>query len=69
MGDAVLWKYFKENELLEELTVEDQADGAYHVFYRENGTVREETLAGAEVQNVWEIGKRYFLEFDFSNFG
>lgn len=69
MGDAVLWKYFKENELLEELTVEDQADGAYHVFYRENGTVREETLAGAEVQNVWEIGKRYFPEFDFYNFG
>lgn len=67
--DAVLWKYFKENELLEELTVEDQADGAYHVFYRENGTVREETLAGAEVQSVWEIGKRYFPEFDFYHFG
>ncbi|MDE7207804.1 MAG: hypothetical protein K2N90_11735, partial [Lachnospiraceae bacterium] len=65
---SVIWKYFRENELQKVLEVSDDAD-TYYIFYSENGTVREETLARAEYANVWEIGKQYFPEFDFYNFG
>ena len=68
-GGAVVWNYFKENELQKELEVTSKDDGTYHVFYSENGTARQETLTRAEYANVWEIGKRYFPEFDFYNFG
>ncbi len=70
--DKVTWQYYEDGELLKGLEeTYDEDVKLYYIIYEENGMVTEEVIEKNDYKytNYSGLGKEYFPEFDFYNFG
>ena len=70
--DKVTWQYYEDGELLKVLEETfDEETKLYYITYEENGMITEEVIEKNDYKytDYSELGKEYFPEFDFYNFG
>lgn len=67
-SQAITWKYFKNGQLQKKIEVTPNKEShLYTVIFYEKENVQYKLLP--EDMNIWDIGRKYFPEFDFYNFG